>query len=326
MKCPGKTIGFTAGGAICLAAIFFAGYNDSSNTTVETPPPALRAVTTSPDIPPQITFCGETVDLARYNRREGMDRELSSFAYYHSTTMLLLKRANRYFPVIEPILKAHHIPDDFKYLAVIESNLDPTAVSPARARGLWQFMESTAKEYRLAVTPTVDERYNIRRSTEAACKYLSEAYDKYGDWLLVALSYNAGMGRISSEYDRQHRPAATDMWLVEETSRYIYRIFAVKLIFENPYKYGFAMNARNLYKSIPCDEVTVSEDIPDLADFAAGYQLTLSDLKRFNPWLKDTRLNVEKNTYVILIPRIEHLRYDNPDETTVHDPRWVEQN
>jgi hypothetical protein len=321
MKWFGRIISFSAGGAICLAVVFFAGYNDSEKVKEERP--VVQSMTCSPDVPSQIAFCGETVDLTRYNRHEGMDRELSSFTYFHSTTMLLMKRANRYFPVIEPILKANNIPDDFKYLAVIESNLDPMAVSPARARGLWQFMESTAKDYRLAVTSTVDERYNIRRSTEAACKYLKEAYDRYGDWLLVAASYNAGMGRISTEYEKQHNPSALDMWLVEETSRYIYRIFAVKLIFENPYKYGFVMSARNLYKPVPCDEATVSEDIPDLADFAAKYQLTLSDLKRFNPWLKDSKLNVEKNTYVILIPRREYLKYDNSDKIVAHDPRWV---
>jgi hypothetical protein len=321
MKWLGRIISFSAGGAMCLAVVCFTGYNDSEKVREERP--VVQSVTCSPDVPSQITFCGETVDLARYNRHEGMDRELSSFTYFHSTTMLLLKRANRYFPVIEPILKAHNIPDDFKYLAVIESNLDPTAVSPARARGLWQFMESTARDYRLAITATVDERYNVRRSTEAACEYLREAYDKYGDWLLVAASYNAGMGRISTEYDRQRNPSALDMWLVEETSRYIYRIFAVKLIFENPYRYGFVMNARSLYKPIPCDEVTVTEDIPDLAGFAEKYQLALSDLKRFNPWLKDTRLSVEKNTYVILIPRREYLNYDDSDKVAVHDPRWV---
>jgi hypothetical protein len=315
-----RIISFLAGGVMCFAIVFFTGSNDSEKVKEERP--VVRSMTFSPDVPAQIKFCGETVDLARYNRHEGMDRELSSFTYYHSTTMLLIKRANRYFPVIEPILKAHNIPDDFKYLAVIESNLDPTAVSPARARGMWQFMESTAKGYHLAITPTVDERYNVQRSTEAACKYLKEAYDKYGDWLLVAASYNAGMGRISTEYNKQKSPSALDLWLVEETSRYLYRIFAVKLIFENPYKYGFVLNAGNLYKAIPCDEVTVTEDIPDLVDFAEKYQLTMSDLKRFNPWLKDTKLSVEKRTYMILIPRKEYLNYDNLNDV-VHDSRWV---
>ncbi|MDR1407648.1 MAG: lytic transglycosylase domain-containing protein [Tannerella sp.] len=320
MKWPDRIISFSAGGAICFAAVFFAGYNDSEKAKEERP--AVHFMTFSPDVPRKITFCGETVDLTRYNRHEGMDRELSSFTYLHSTTMLLMKRANRYFPVIEPILKANGIPDDFKYLAVIESNLDPMSVSPVRAKGIWQFMEATAKEYRLVITSTVDERSHVGRATEAACKYLKEAHDKYGDWLLVAASYNAGMGRISSEYARQQTPAL-DLWLVEETSRYLYRIFAIKQIFENPYRYGFVMNARNLYRAIPCDEVTVSEDIADLAAFAAGYRITLSDLKRFNPWLRDTRLVVEKRIYKILIPRSEYMTYDRPDDVEVHDSRWV---
>ena len=137
----------------------------------------------TPTVPTHVTFCGEKVDLTRYNMYEGMDRELSSFTYFHSTTMLMIKRANRYFPVIEPILKANGIPDDFKYLAVIESHLDPRIVSPARAAGMWQFMEATAKQYQLIVTPTVDERYHVERATEAACRYLRDAYAKYGDWI-----------------------------------------------------------------------------------------------------------------------------------------------
>ncbi|MDR1330771.1 MAG: lytic transglycosylase domain-containing protein [Tannerella sp.] len=320
MKWTGIIISFTAGGAICFAILFFTGHDDSKRAMEERP--AVQSVTFSPDVPASVTFCGETVDLTRYNRHEGMDRELSSFTYLHSTTMLLLKRANRYFPVIEPILKANGIPDDFKYLAVIESNLDPTAVSPARARGMWQFMESTAKEYRLVITPTVDERYSVSRATEAACRYLSDAYERYGDWLLVAASYNAGMRRISTEYERQNASSALDMWLVEETSRYLYRIFAIKQIFENPYRYGFVMNARNLYKVIPCTEVTVSADIPDLVEFAARYGLALSDLKRFNPWLRDTRLAVDKRTFVILIPDSSKLTYGQ-NSVEVHDPRWV---
>ena len=136
--------------------------------------------------------------------------------------------------------------DDFKYLAVIESHLDPRIVSPARAAGMWQFMEATAKQYQLTVTPTVDERYHVERATEAACRYLSEAYAKYGDWISVAASYNAGMGRISSEYTRQNEASALNLWLVEETSRYVYRIFAIKQIFENPYKYGFVLHTKDL--------------------------------------------------------------------------------
>jgi hypothetical protein len=235
----------------------------------------------------------------------------------------LLKRANRYFPVIEPILKANGIPDDFKYLAVIESHLDPCAVSPARAVGMWQFMEPTAKEYKLTITPTVDERYHVQRSTEAACKYLKDAYARYGDWVSVAVSYNAGVGRISSEYARQLVDSALDLWLVEESSRYVYRILAIKQIFENPYKYGFVISGKNLYKPISCEEVTISKDIPDLAVYARDRGITYADLKRFNPWLRDTRLNVaEGKSFVLLIPRKQDMNYDTPNDV-VHDSRWV---
>jgi hypothetical protein len=320
MKEVSNLISFVAGSIVCLTACMVISFNDRGQIMEERLQILSRTV--SPDVPRQITFCGKTVDLRRYNMYEGMDRELSSFSYFHSSTMMLLKRANRYFPVIEPILRKNGIPDDFKYLAVIESQLDPRAVSPARAVGMWQFMEATAKDYMLTITPTVDERYHVQRSTEAACMYLKEAYEKYGDWVSVAASYNAGMGRISGEYAKQNVASALDLWLVEETSRYVYRIFAIKQIFENPAKYGFLLNAKNLYKSIHCDEITVSRDIPDLAVFAKDYEITYADLKRFNPWLIDTKLNVEKKSFMILIPRENDLYYDAPNQT-VHDPRWV---
>jgi hypothetical protein len=235
---------------------------------------------------------------------------------------LYFKRANRYFPIIEPILKQNAIPDDFKYLAVIESNMDPRAVSPARAVGLWQFMEGTAKDNKLIITPTVDERYNVQRSTEAACRYLKEAYARYGNWINVAASYNAGMGRITTELSQQKTESALNLWVVEETTRYVYRIFAIKQIFENPYKYGFVLQAKDLYKPIVCDEVTVSRNIPDLAAFAVEHNITYADLKRFNTWLRDTKLEVGGNSFIILIPRESELYYNTPNQV-VHDPRWV---
>lgn len=158
---------------------------------------------TPPTVPEQAVFDGDTIDLRRYDRRERMDRELMSFTYMHSTTMLMVKRANRYFPVIEPILKANGLPDDFKYLAVIESNLNPLAKSPAGAAGLWQFMSATGREFGLEVNSNIDERYHIEKETKAACKYLKDAYQKYGNWLCVAAAYNAGQGRISTQLQKQ---------------------------------------------------------------------------------------------------------------------------
>ncbi|MDR0698843.1 MAG: lytic transglycosylase domain-containing protein [Tannerella sp.] len=320
MKILHGIIAFLTAGVICLTAFLFVGYRDS--VSVREDSPVVASVTISPETPSYIFFCGERTDLTRYNMREGMDRELNSFTYNHSITMLLIKRANRYFPIIEPILRANGIPDDFKYLAVIESHLDPTATSPARAVGMWQLLESTGKNYGLRITTTVDERRNVAKATEAACKYLKEAYDKYGDWVTVASSYNAGMGRISGQIERQRETSALNLFLTEESLRYPYRIFAVKQIFENPRKYGFIFRAENLYRPINCSEVSVDEDIADLADFARKYEIAYYDLKFFNPWLKDSKLVTGGGTYKIWIPDKNDLYY-NAANTYVHDKRWV---
>ncbi len=313
-------ISLIVAGLICSTVYLSVSSDDVERVMQERP--LVLSMTATPTVPTEVVFCGETVDLRRYNMYEGIDRELSSFTYLHASTMLLIKRANRYFPVIEPILKANGIPDDFKYLAVIESNMDPRAVSPARAVGLWQFMEGTAKDYKLTITATVDERYNVARSTEAACRYLKDAYAKYGNWITVAASYNAGMGRISSEMSRQRVESALNLWVVEETARYVYRIFAIKQIFENPYRYGFVLQAKDLYKPLLCKEVKVSQNIPDLAVFAQEHNVTYADLKRLNPWLKDTNLSVDGKSFVVLIPRESELYYDTPNQV-VHDSRWV---
>lgn len=315
-------VGFLIGGVVCLTACISLSSDDAQKVMNERP--VVSSMTVSPEIPSAVPFCGKMVDITRYNMREGFDRELTSFSYFHATTMLYLKRANRYFPIIEPILKANGIPDDFKYLAVIESNLDPRIASPARAVGMWQLLEGTAKQYGLTITPTVDERCDVEKATAAACRYLKAAYGKYGDWAAVASSYNAGMGRISGELTKQAADSSFDLWLVEETSRYVYRIMAIKQIFENPYKYGFLLKARDLYKPIDCAEVAVSSDIPDLAAFAKTHGITYADLKRFNPWLRDRKLLTGGKTYRIKIPKETEMYYKSPN-TVVHDPRWVVQ-
>ena len=306
-----------ATGIISLTACFPV---QSQNT--EQPRRDAAGMTTSPDIPESVTFCGQTIDLTRYNMYEAMDRELSSLTYFHSSTLMTIKRANRFFPIIEPILKANGVPEDFKYLAVVESLLDPRVVSHARAAGMWQFMESAGREYGLVISPTVDERYNVARATEAACRYLKDAYAKYGDWASAAASYNAGMSRISGAFASQRETSVLNLWLVEETARYVYRILATKLIFENPAKYGFALRARDLYSPISCDEVTVSAGIPDLVAFAKSHDITYADLKRFNPWLRDSKLISNGRSYTILIPRKQDLYYTSPNRT-VYDQRWV---
>ncbi|MDR3251062.1 MAG: lytic transglycosylase domain-containing protein [Tannerella sp.] len=295
------------------------------SVAVEKETPVVMSFVNSVEIPASIHFCGKNIDLLRYNMREGLDRELSSLTYQHSTTMLLIKRANRYFPVIEPILKKNNIPDDFKYLAVIESSLEPKAESAARAVGMWQMLESTAKSYGLTVNLSVDERRNVEKSTEAACKYLKEAYSKYGDWVTVASSYNGGMARISGQIAKQYESSSLNLYLASETTRYPFRIFAAKMIFENPFKYGFVLRAENLYAPMDCKEVAVNNDIPDLIAYAKNKDITYNDLKFFNPWLKDTKLITGGKQFKILIPNRNMLYYDNNYNTYVHDSRWVVQ-
>ena len=278
---------------------------------------------TSPTVPAQVTFDGETIDLRRYDRRERMDREILAFTYMHSTTMLLIKRANRYFPIIEPILKANGIPDDFKYLMVIESNLNSIARSPAGAAGLWQFMPTTGREFGLEVNENVDERYHIEKATVAACKYFKQAYAKYGDWIAVSAAYNAGQARISSQLEKQLASHAMDLWLVEETSRYMFRLLAAKAVISNPQRYGFLLKREHLYPAIPYTEVTVTTGIDNLAQFATNKGITYAQLKDANPWLRDTSLmNKSGRTYILKIPTQAGMHYD-PKKTVPYNKNWV---
>ena len=278
---------------------------------------------TPPTVPEQAVFDGDTIDLRRYDRRERMDRELMSFTYMHSSTMQMIKRANRYFPVIEPLLKANGIPDDFKYLMVIESNLNPIARSPAGAAGLWQFMPVTAREFGLEVNDNVDERYHIEKATAAACRYFKQAYAKYGDWMAVSAAYNAGQGRISSQLEKQLANHAMDLWLVEETSRYMFRLLAAKEIFNNPQRYGFLLKREHPYPPIPYKEVTVNTSIDDLNDYAKSQGITYAQLRDANPWLRDTSLkNKTGKTYILYIPTQEGMYY-NPQKTVAYNKQWV---
>ncbi|MBO6044434.1 MAG: lytic transglycosylase domain-containing protein [Bacteroidales bacterium] len=275
-------------------------------------------------VPDYIVFAGDTVRFDRADLRERMDRELIAFCYSHTNSTLMIKRANRYFPQIEPLLKAAAVPDDLKYLMVIESNVDPKAVSSAGAAGFWQFMKETGKSFGLVVNTEVDERYNTEKATLAACRYLKQAYAKYHDWLTAAASYNAGQGNISKRLTDQHQKSAMDLWLVEETSRYMFRILAAKMYFENPSAFGFTFSREDLYPNIPPrEEVEVSGPIDDLTEFAEKYGVTYADLKRANLWLRDSKLvNKERKTYIIAIPDVEGEKYD-PSATRVHSIAWV---
>ena len=275
------------------------------------------------EVPSSVTFCGKSIDLTRYDRYERMDRELLAFTYMHSTSIQMIKKANRYFPIVEPILKANGIPDDFKYLMVIESNLNPNARSSAGAAGLWQFMQTTGREYGLEVNKNIDERYHVEKATEAACKYLKDAYDKYQDWIAVAASYNAGQARISTQFEKQQVNDMLDLFLVEETARYVYRIIAAKIMFSNPSAFGFRLRTKDLYMPIPYKEVTVNTGISNLAEWAKKQGITYALLKNMNPWLRDNFLqNVSKRTYTLKIPTTEGMKQD-PKKVKAHDKRWV---
>jgi len=270
---------------------------------------SLLQINTVP-IPDQVDFCGETIVLDRLDLRERFDREINTFVYLHSTAMLYLKRANRYFPIIESILKKNNIPDDFKYLCVIESNLDIRALSSSNAAGFWQFLESTGKEYGLEINSEVDERYHIEKATEAACLYFKTAYSKYGSWINVAASYNAGMNKISSALNNQQVNSALDLLLVSETSRYIFRIIAIKQIFENPSLYGFVLKKEDLYPPVSVQQVTIDQTIDDFAVFSQDYDLNYMLLKEFNPWLRDTKLTIKPGkSYEIAIPEKKDLYF-----------------
>ncbi len=308
-------------GIFFMVLICFISSKDEGKNPAEKSSVVLSRVDSAP-VPQQVIFCGEAIDLTRYDMRERFDREINAFTYLHSTTLLQIKRANRYFPVIEPVLAKNNIPDDFKYLAVIESMLDVRAYSPAQAAGLWQFITQTGKQYGLEITSQVDERYHVEKSTEAACRYLKDAYRKFNSWTDVAASYNAGMNRIEKGLREQNVDTAFDLLLVEETSRYVFRILAMKEIFSNPYRYGFILKSEDLYPVIPTKAVKITEDVTDFADFAQKQGINYYQLKNFNVWLRDKELKTMGKTYVVQIPLEEGMCYD-PKKTVAHDGRWV---
>lgn len=260
-------------------------------------------------LPDSLTFASEQVPMDLYFVREGLDRELLVNTYWHSNTILLIKRAARFFPTIEPILKKYNIPDDFKYIALIESGL-MNVVSPSNAAGFWQFLDATAKQYGLEVTEEVDERYNLEKATEAACKYFLSSQEKYKNWTLTAASYNAGAGRISRETQRQKINDFYNLYLNQETSRYIFRILALKLIYEDPTNYGFYLRTRDLYPPIPTNSIEVTASIPDLINFAIDKKVNYRILKEFNPWIRTDKLTVGSGkTYVIKLPKEGFANY-----------------
>jgi len=260
--------------------------------------------------PVEMKFAGEVVPVERWDVKESFDRELLVNTYWQSQTLLFIKRANRYFPIIEPILKEQGVPGDFKYLALIESGLIPTIKSPVGAVGIWQFMSGTAKDYGLEVSTEIDERYNIEKSTIAACKYLKESYKKYGTWTLVAASYNAGRRFIDRQLELQDAGNYFDLLLGEETGRYVYRIMAIKRIMENPEEFGFRFRESDLYPNIPTRKIKLSAKVEDFAAFAKENGVNYKLLKQFNPWLRKAYLtNKYKKEYEITLPAKGYINF-----------------
>lgn len=272
--------------------------SDESQTVVD-PKTEFKAV----EIPESVSFAGEAMPLERFDVKESLDRELLSNAYFHSQTIRYIKLASRYFPIIEPILKEKGIPEDFKYLAVAESGFNPRAVSSARAIGFWQFMKGTAQDYGLEVNSLVDERYHVEKSTYAACGYLLHSYEEFGSWTLVAASYNRGITGVKKQLIRQKADNYYDLLLVPETSRYVFRIVALKLILENPERYNFVISDDEKYPVIKTREVEITGRIENFADFAHKNEISYKQLKDFNPWLRDNHLtNSKGEKYIVKIP------------------------
>ena len=288
---------------IVIGLMVFIGAVIESEVTENKENKPINVGFTAVEIPDSVFFAGEKMPLNQFDVKEALDRELLSNAYFHSQTIRYIKLAPRYFSIIEPILKEKGIPDDFKYLAVAEGGFNPRAESPANAVGFWQFLKGTAQEYGLEINGEIDERYNVEKSTNAACEYLKNAYDLYGSWTMVAASYNAGMNGVNRQIVRQKTENYYDLLLVEETQRYVYRIVALKLILENPEKYNFNISDEEKYPLIKTKTIEINTPVADFADFAAKYGLSYKQLKDFNPWLRENKLtNAGRKTYKIKIP------------------------
>ena len=255
------------------------------------------------ELPESMDFCGESVPLDRFYVRESLERELLINSYRHASTILLLKRTTRWFPVIEPIMKRNNLPEDFKYLAMIESDLT-NAVSPSKAVGFWQFLEGTGKQYKLEIYKEVDMRYHQENETQAACDFLNDLHTRFGSWTLAAAAYNCGGGRISKTIEEQQVSSYYDMLLPAETERYVYRILALKLITQNPEKYGFHISDEGWYQPLEYKTITVTETIENLAQFAIDQGTNLKMLRYYNPWLRSDKLTIsEGNSYQIKLPK-----------------------
>jgi len=304
---PGKRFYFGISVIILTAVIsasallILTGGTNADDTTAAAKKPSA-ALYGLPAVPSEISIFGEKVPLDQFGIRERFESELLGVVYSHSSTIRYMLRSGRFFPDISAILKEQGMPDDFKYLCVTESGL-ANAISPKNAVGFWQFLSATGVQYGLEITNEVDERYDFRKSTVAASKYLKEAYGRYKNWTLAAASYNMGMGGVSNSLNEQLANNYYDLFLNEETSRYILRIAAVKLVFENPEAYGFGVKDEQKYQDYKTKDVTVSATIDNLVTFARQNGTTYYVLKSLNPWLRSERLSVRPGkSYILKLP------------------------
>jgi hypothetical protein len=266
---------------------------------------------TTPYIPDNLIFAGERVPMDNFEVRERIEREFIVNTYFHSLTILAIKRANRWFPVIEPILKQNNIPNDFKYLCVNESNLE-NVISPANATGFWQFIKETGEKYNLEINRTIDERYHVEKSTQAACDYLNDAYEMYGTWTMASASYNMGTNGTTNQIERQQTENFYNLVLNPETSRYVARIVAFKYIMNNQSLYGFDIKPNELYEPLKFYEVILDSTVTDFANYAVALGINYKTLKLYNPWLRDNYLNNKKGKiYKIKVPKKGSIKLIN---------------
>jgi hypothetical protein len=295
-------------GMICVSGLFiFSMQKAPSDETIGKEQPIVNDYNVyALEMPDDLNFAEELVPVENPDIFERMDRELLVNTYWQSNGLLMFKRAQKYFPIIEPILKANGVPDDFKYLAVIESGLT-NAKSPAGASGVWQIMKATGRENGLEVNTNVDERYNLVKSTEVACDYLKKAKEKLGSWTLAAAAYNAGKAGVSRRLKEQDVSTYYDLLLGEETGRYVFRIVALKEILSHPNKYGFNFNASDLYKPVPTYKIEVDSAVTNFSQFAKHFGVNYKILKLHNPWLREKHLNNKsRKAYTIEIPKEGH--------------------
>ncbi|WP_107038454.1 lytic transglycosylase domain-containing protein [Brumimicrobium mesophilum] len=256
-----------------------------------------------PEVPSEINFAGEVISFKDLDLKERMDNELVINNFWHSNTIMMMKRSNRWLPVMKTIFKDENVPEDLVYIAVIESGLQ-NVTSPRGAKGFWQFMEGTGDEYGLIINSQMDERYNVEKSTRAACQYLKTANGKFGSWILAAASYNLGMFGMADNLKRQKVDNYFDLSLNTETARYIFRLMAIKLVFENPNNYGFYINNESLYPEYKTKDVIIDSSIPDLYEWSIEHGITIKILRKLNPWIKGRDFIVEEGeVFTFKIPK-----------------------